>query len=188
MHLILIRHGEPDIEADDLSDPPLTPLGELQAASTAAYLSSTEIDAIYVSPQLRAQQTCRPLALHHGIEATTDIRIAEWDFEHGSYVPSWADEPMTREEATARFEAMRTPEFFTRVRAGFDDIIANNAGRTVAVVCHGGVIGVVVGDALEAGKSWITPNHASVTRMAANRAGTRTLLTFNEHHWVPSAS
>ncbi len=53
MGLIMIRHGEPDINADDLIEPPLTPLGERQAEATAEFLAKVTIDAIYVSPQLR---------------------------------------------------------------------------------------------------------------------------------------
>lgn len=186
MELILIRHGEPDIEAEDLSDPPLTPLGERQAESTATYLASADIDAIYVSPQLRAQQTMRPLAARHGIEPVTDTRIAEWDYEYGTYVPSWAFDEMTREEAMARFNDMQGPEFHGRVGAGFDDIIADNAGRTVAVVCHGGVIRSLIQSILGAKDTSLSAHHASVSRVAANRRGTRSVLTFNEHHWVPT--
>ena len=74
---------------EDLSDPPLTPLGERQAKATADHLAAASIDAIYVSPQLRAQQTVGPLATTHGLEPVTDVRIAEWDYEHGTYLPPW---------------------------------------------------------------------------------------------------
>lgn len=186
MDLILIRHGEPDIEAEDLSDPPLTPLGERQAEATAEYLAEAKIDAIYVSPQLRAQQTMKPLAARHGLEPITDVRIAEWDYEHGTYVPAWAFDVMTREEAMAKFNEMQGPEFHARVKAGFDDIIDDNAGRSVAVVCHGGVIRSLIQDILGAADTSLGANHASITRVAANRRGTRSLISFNEHNWIPT--
>lgn len=186
MDLILIRHGEPDIEAADLSDPPLTPLGERQADATAAFLADATIDAIYVSPQLRAQQTARPLAERHRMEPITDVRIAEWDYEHGTYVPAWAYDEMTREEAMAKFNEMQGPEFHGRVRAGFDDIIADNPSRTVAVVCHGGVIRSLIQEILNATDTSLGANHASISRVAANRRGTRSVISFNEHHWIPT--
>jgi probable phosphoglycerate mutase len=187
MDLILIRHGEPDINAEDLTDPPLTPLGERQAEATAEFLASSTIDAIYASPQLRAQQTMKPLVARHGIEPITDVRIAEWDYEYGTYVPSWANDPMTREEAIAKFNELQGPEFHARVKAGFDDIIAHNPSRTVAVVCHGGVIRSLFQDILNAEDTSLGANHASISRVAANRRGTRSIISFNEHHWIPTA-
>ena len=185
MDLILIRHGEPDITVDDLSDPPLTELGHRQAQATAEFLSSTHLDAIYVSPQRRAQQTSVPLLGQRGVAPITDERIAEWDYEHDSYVPPWIDDVMTREEAIARFQAMQTPEFHARVAAGMRDIIVNNPSRVVAVVCHGGVIGSLLNDILQADGRF-GPNHASITRVSANRRGTRSVISYNEHHWIPT--
>ncbi|MEM7095433.1 MAG: histidine phosphatase family protein [Actinomycetota bacterium] len=187
MELILIRHGEPDIHAEDLSDPPLTPLGVRQADATAKYLAGSTIDALYVSPQLRAQQTCAPLAERLGLTPATDPRIAEWDFEYGTYVPPWANDEMTREQAMARFAEMQTPEFHGRVREGMAEIIESNPGRTVAAVCHGGVIASLVRDILGSENTSLSAHHASITRVAANRKGTRSLLTFNEHNWVPTS-
>lgn len=186
MDLILIRHGEPDIEAEDLSDPPLTPLGHRQADATAAYLQGAELDAIYVSPQLRAQQTSHPLVGHHGIDPVTDMRIAEWDYEYGTYVPPWINDDMSREEFMARFNEMQTPAFHDRVKQGFEEIIGSNPSRRVAVVCHGGVIRSLLQDILGAQDTSLAPHHASITRVSANRRGTRSIITFNEHHWVPT--
>ncbi len=187
MDLILIRHGEPDIHADDLTDPPLTPLGERQAEATAVFLAEAAIDAIYVSPQLRAQQTMKPLVARHGLEPITDVRIAEWDYEHGTYVPAWANDPMTREEAMAKFNEMQGPEFHARVRAGFNDIIDHNPSRTVAVVCHGGVIRSLFQEILNTKDTSLGAHHASISRVAANRNGTRSIISFNEHHWIPTS-
>jgi broad specificity phosphatase PhoE len=186
--LILIRHGEPDVEADDLSDPPLTPLGERQADATAAFLADASIDALYVSPQLRAQQTMVPLAARHStLDPVTDVRIAEWDYEYGTYVPAFAYDDLTREEFMAKFNELQGPDFHARVRAGFDDIIRDNPGRTVAVVCHGGVIRSLIQEILGATDTSLGPNHASISRVAANRRGMRSLISFNEHHWIPTS-
>ncbi len=187
MDLILIRHGEPDIHAEDLSDPPLTPLGERQAVATAEFLADAALDAIYVSPQLRAQQTSKPLVAHHGIEPVTEMRIAEWDYEYGTYVPPWINDDMSREEFAQRFNDMQTPEFHARVKAGMDDIITGNPGSTVAVVCHGGVIRSLIQDMLGVKNTSLGAHHASITRVAANRRGTRSLISFNEHHWIPTS-
>lgn len=183
MDLYIIRHGEPDVTLEDLSDPPLTALGHRQAAATAKVLARTHFDAVYASPQRRAQQTAEPLVAGRELQAVTEERIAEFDYELGSYVTSATFEGMTRAEAMAKLMAYQGPPFQARVRAGFDDIIANHPGETVAAVCHGGVVNVMVREVLGADES-VGPHHASITRITASRSGIRSLTTFNEHHWL----
>lgn len=183
MELYLIRHGEPDVTLEDLSDPPLTELGHRQAAATAELLASTAFDAIYASPQQRAQQTAQPLVANRELELRTEERIAEFDYELGSYVRPDSFLGMTRQEAMDKLMEYQGPPFQNRVRAGFDDIIANHPGETVAAVCHGGVVNVMVREVLGATQP-VGPHHASLTRIAASRSGIRSLTTFNEHHWL----
>ncbi len=185
MELVIIRHGEPVVE-DDLVDPPLTPLGQRQAQATSDFLADSSFDAVYVSPQQRARQTAEPLVERHKMEPLVDARIAEYDYETGAYVPAWLRSDMTREETTAKFLEMMGPAFIARVNAGFDQIIDDNPGRSVAVVCHAGVIRSFLQQVLGAPDAWMLAHHASITRVAANRKGTRSLVTFNEHHWVPT--
>ena len=182
MHLIIIRHGEPDLTGD-LTDPPLTQLGQRQAVATASFLANNTIDAVYVSPQRRAQQTSVPLLATRSIDPTTDVRIAEFDYELGSYVSPASFEGMTREQAMDLLAEYQGPAFQDRLLAGFADIVAAHAGQTVAVVCHGGVINGIVSDVIES-KQPLAPHHASVTRVSASRSGVRSLITFNEHHWL----
>lgn len=183
MQLILIRHGEPDTTLDDLTDPPLTVIGRKQAEATAEQLAAEEIHALYVSPQLRALQTCEPLAATHQLTATTDERIAEFDYELGGYVTYKTFEGMDRAQVNAKFEELQGPAFQQRVMAGMNDIIKANRGSNVAVVCHGGVINVLLRSVLEAGKS-VGPDHASVTRIWASSKGVRSVETFNERTWL----
>ena len=183
MDLIIIRHGEPDLTGEDLSDPPLTELGERQAVATADFLATTPLTAVYVSPQRRAQQTSIPLLGERGIDPVTDERIAEFDYELGSYVSPATFEGMTRDEAITLLDQYQGPAFQRRVLSGFSQIVQNHPGETVAVVCHGGVINAVVKDVLES-KHPVGPRHASITRVAASRSGVRSLTSFNEHNWL----
>jgi len=77
--LLLLRHGEPDWVPHDVAvnDPELTPFGRAQADAAAAALASERIDAIYVSPYARAQQTAAPLAERTGVEPVTVDDLAE---------------------------------------------------------------------------------------------------------------
>ncbi|MEM7324042.1 MAG: histidine phosphatase family protein, partial [Actinomycetota bacterium] len=66
--LILVRHGQqqwPDPETatvGDWVDPPLSDLGEQQAAAVAKYLSDEPITAVYSSELKRAFDTGRAIA------------------------------------------------------------------------------------------------------------------------------
>ncbi len=185
MQLLIIRHGEPDISREEFHrDPPLTELGLRQAEATAKYLREEHLDAVYISPQRRAQQTAVPLLASRSVHTTTDERLAEFDYELGSYLAPGDLQNVSRAEALARLSELQGPEFRGRVMAAFDDIISANPSRTVAVVCHGGVTNVLVGSVLDAAQP-VSPHHASVTRVMASSAGVRSMHTFNEHHWVP---
>jgi len=185
MELYLIRHGEPDTSLEDLSDPPLTELGHRQAAATAQILAPVSFDAVYVSPQRRAQQTCEPLVAGRPVSSTTEVRIAEFDYEHGSYFTRDSFPGLDRAGMLQKLKELQGPEFQSRVLAGMNDIIANHAGHKVAVVCHGGVINVMFRHVVGA-EGMVAPRHASVTRIEAARSGQRSLTTFNEHHWILS--
>lgn len=76
----LIRHGEPDwtpASGRAVSDPSLTPLGIAQAKATARSLASEGVEAIYVSPYRRAQETAGALAEITGIPPVTVDGLAE---------------------------------------------------------------------------------------------------------------
>jgi len=72
MELILVRHGQPAWVTPDgrgRNDPGLTELGHAQAKEAAARLADTEdlpgrgdVDRLYVSPAVRAQETAAPIA------------------------------------------------------------------------------------------------------------------------------
>lgn len=72
MELILVRHGQPAWTTPDgkgRNDPGLTELGHAQAKEAAARLADTEdlpgrgdVDRLYASPAVRAQETAAPIA------------------------------------------------------------------------------------------------------------------------------
>jgi broad specificity phosphatase PhoE len=78
--ITLLRHGEPDWAPDEdgptVRHPGLTPYGRRQAEASARAIARERLDAIYVSPYPRAQETARPLAEATGLEPTTveDLR------------------------------------------------------------------------------------------------------------------
>jgi probable phosphoglycerate mutase len=154
----------------------------------AAYLGSERIDAVYTSPLRRASETAEPLARVLGLSPIVEPDVAEFDRESNEYVP------IEELKATGdpRFHAVTAGfaegfedrvAFGARVLTALDRIIDTNPGRTVAVVCHGGVINVflaaVLGVTLE-GPGFFYPNYTSIHRVAASRSGVRSVVTVNE--------
>lgn len=66
MRLVIIRHGDPNYSIDSL-----TPRGFAEAEALADRVAKMDIDAIYLSPLGRAQDTARPFLEKMGSEAVT---------------------------------------------------------------------------------------------------------------------
>lgn len=146
--VLLVRHAEPDEDARGRCygrlDVGLSPAGLASAKHLAESLGDVELEAVYVSPRLRAVQTAAAL----GVMPTVDERLRELDFgelegrtydEIGREQPElfrrWMDTPtLVRFPGGESFAELRE-----RVAAAMGDIVAVDH-RTVALVSHGGVI------------------------------------------------
>jgi len=167
----LIRHGEPDWTPADgraVSDPSLTPLGVAQARAVAQVLAGEGIEAIYVSPYRRAQETAAALAEITGIPPVTVDGLAEVGV---------AVDGLTQEEVDRYFvEGSRRPlaehwegwpgaetfhDFQYRVTAAVTDVLGRHGCRPlqrreftiwdlpekkprIALVAHGGTNAVAL--------------------------------------------
>jgi broad specificity phosphatase PhoE len=151
--LFLLRHGEVESRYQrrfgGRIDMELSPLGHAQAAALAKYFESRQLDAIYCSPMKRAQQTLAPLIQHYKIQPTTIRDFCEvhfgdwtglsWQELHDKYQISafqWLE--MLDKAAVPNGECSQT--FRTRIEPGLKQILENHSGQNVAVMCHGGVI------------------------------------------------
>jgi len=190
VELILIRHALPERRevSDGPADPELTPEGHAQAEHMTDYLSSESIQAVYTSPMRRARQTAAPLGRRLGLEPVVVDDVAEWDRNSSAYVPI----EQLKAEGDPRFYevlgnqwdgADPVEEFEARVKAALDDLIAQHAGDTIVVVCHGGVINLYLAIVLgltEQRTGFFYPNYTSIHRVAASRSGVRSVVTVNE--------
>src|ERR1700675_4223076 len=83
--LWLVRHGETGWSLSgqhtSSTDLPLTAEGELKAAEVGKRLAGKKFSAVYVSPMIRARETCRIAGYADGAMITDDLR--EWNY--GSY-------------------------------------------------------------------------------------------------------
>jgi 2,3-bisphosphoglycerate-dependent phosphoglycerate mutase len=187
--LLLIRHAEPVriVDADGPADPPLVDRGREQADRLAAWLHDEPLDDIWSSPMRRAMETAAPVAAAHSLEVVVDDELAEFDREATSYIPMEELKATKDERFFAMFEGrledfdVDPVEFRAGVVAAVERIIAANPSRTVAVVCHGGVINAYVGHILGIERPlWFEPIYTGITRVAASRQGARSLVTLNE--------
>jgi broad specificity phosphatase PhoE len=184
MELLLVRHARPlRVESvDGPADPPLSPLGQRQAAALAAWLAdpaSGRIDAVYTSPLRRAAETAAPLADALRLDARPEPGLAEYDAEALAYIPieelQAAGDPRWK-ELPPDIEG-----FQARVMDGVDRLCAAHATQRVVLVCHGGVINVIVSSVLGLGASMLfLPGYTSVSRVLVASSGPRSLASLNE--------
>lgn len=196
MELILVRHAQPIWLHDGLGldDPPLTALGRRQAARLGEVAAGwSEIEALWVSPLLRARQTAAPLSAALGLEPVELPWLAEVGLppREGRTVEDL--EPVLkgfRRRGVAAWwegfpggEDLRT--FVQRVGGGLGETLAARGARRrevmglwsgvaregrVVVVCHAGTIAVLMSHLLSLPQvpwAWerFPVGHASVTRL-----------------------
>jgi broad specificity phosphatase PhoE len=197
MELLLIRHALPiRIEGEEgtAADPELDTRGHEQARALAAYLADERIDALYVSPMRRAVQTAEPVAATLGLDPIFDDELAEFDRQSHFYIPieelkqekdeRWNDLVEGRWGADGEVD----PQTFKAVVVeAVERVIAANAGRTVAVVCHGGVINAYYAHMLGLDfPMFFEPAYTSISRVLASSRGHRQVKSINEHAHVRS--
>jgi broad specificity phosphatase PhoE len=80
--IVLVRHGETEWSRDhkhtSYTDLPLTEIGAEQARALGKRLAGHDFDAVFVSPRLRATQTCELAGFGARGEVLDDLR--EWDY------------------------------------------------------------------------------------------------------------
>ena len=152
-NLYLIRHGEAlGAVRDMIGDTALSPLGVTQAEHLRDRLAATgEIaaDVLIASTFVRARQTAEIIAPALGLPVVFDDEVQE--FRDG------AAEGMRLDEYRAKFGEINPREtpfrpvapdgeswghFAFRVAMALDRITRQYEGKTIVIVCHGGVIGV----------------------------------------------
>jgi 2,3-bisphosphoglycerate-dependent phosphoglycerate mutase len=191
MDLLIVRHGRPVRDErgthEGPADPGLSTVGHEQAQIVADVLAGEDIDHIVSSSMARAHETAMPLALKLGYEIELSDDLRESDHNSSAYVPV---EEISSESSIAvayRQDPMQAifegdyEGFRDRVMRGFDSIIEGQAGKTVAVFCHGMVtavfIQVIMGMPEPLG---IRPDYTGITRIQASAKGHRTLRSVNE--------
>jgi probable phosphoglycerate mutase len=146
--LSLVRHGQTDWNVQrriqGASDIPLNATGKQQALAAGRALALRKWDGIFASPLSRAMDTARIIAADTGLgEPEPLAEVAERRYGDA--------EGLTGEEILARFpEGVAVPgqetrdEVVARALPALDELAAANAGRSLIIVSHGGVIASLV--------------------------------------------
>lgn len=164
--IVLVRHGQsipyvsgqPFPVVDGHGDPPLSPRGLHQAQLVGERLATEPISAIYVSTLTRTHQTAAPLAERLDIDPVVEPDLREvflGDYEAGLFreLAAIGDDPaVQRMRETGDWGAIPNAESNAELRARTTPVIERLARQhpdeMIAVVCHGGVIGVLLAHAM----------------------------------------
>jgi len=153
-HILLIRHGETDWNAEGRIQGqlqvPLNGRGFAQAQALGRFLRTSPFDAVYSSDLLRARQTAEAIVRNSGDEIRYDARLREWDlgvlsgllrseveqqqpFAYRIRRDYLVDEPIPGGESIR--------QRYERVMEAVCDMVAAHPGATLVVVSHGGPVG-----------------------------------------------
>jgi broad specificity phosphatase PhoE len=163
--ILLVRHGataETEVQRyPSVQDLPLSHGGRAQAAALAGILQRVAFDAVFASPSQRARETAATLVTPRELELQIIPELAEMGFGQlggmsfaealqafPEVLKSWAENPF---EVTLP-EGEPFLDFVGRVRRVRRQLTREWAGRTIAVVAHGGVI--AAWRCLEEGRPW----------------------------------
>lgn len=174
---LIIRHGETDWNVagrlQGWRDSPLSATGRAQAAAVAARLAGEAIDALVASDLGRTQATAAPIAAALGLAIESDPRLRERCYGVFEGL-TWAEIEQRHAEAYRRLAARDQDygvqegesgiQFRSRIFDAFERLAARHGEARVAVVTHGGVLGIVYrrahGIALELPRTFAVPNAA----------------------------
>ena len=156
--LLLIRHAEVEARYQGVFggriDMELSPRGHQQAAALAKYLQLRPLSAIYASPMKRVQQTLVPLLVNGTpkpviLQDLREVDFGDWtglaweeiQARFGISAFAWLEQLEC--DGIANAESAETLQ--ERVEPCLRQILAAHAGQQVAVVCHGGIIRMLLG-------------------------------------------
>jgi len=163
--IILIRHGETLWNLRKrycgFIDASLNNKGKSQAAYLRSKLKGEKVHKVYSSDRKRAIQTAKIIFKDLEIEKIPDLREMHFGVFEGlthreitkkypGIYKKWLDEPFSVLIPAA--EDLNS--FKRRVVSVFKKIILLNHNKTIAVVCHGGTIGMFICNILKTKDFW----------------------------------
>jgi len=199
--ILLVRHGEQqffdNIPLGQAYDAPLSSLGRRQAEAVGQRLAPARLGRVYSSDMVRAHDTARAIAGHHGLTPVVLPGLREIDLWQRAPQDKGLLDLYSREQLADIYrEVTRSRKhnaypycedvdsFRARVFAAIDQVVDESTGMRVVVACHGGVINAVLSTVLGSAFDHLVSVHhtsISVLRAADTR---RVLLTINDYSHV----
>ena len=146
MKLYCARHGKTEWTAKDQvqgrTDNPLNPEGIAQAERLAESCRDLGIDLIISSPLIRAAETARAVSIATGAPVITDVRLIEQDYGIYEGQHRFCDGFLQNKRQFAyRYPGGESMMMLAqRVYDLLDEVKEQHSGKTVMLVCHGGVL------------------------------------------------
>lgn len=197
--IYLLRHGEVEGAATRRFighlDVRLSPLGERQCAAQAARLRSTALAAVFASDLGRARRSAEIIGAPHGlapivVPALREMAMGRWEGLTAAEIR--AREPEAFADWMARVGEFpfpggeSVPDLVARAAPAFEAILAAHAGRSIAIVAHGGtnrallcrILGLPLDRLLAFGQDYgaLTVLHAAGGRYVLRRLNERPVL------------
>lgn len=155
--LYLIRHAEVEAKYHRVFggriDMDLSPRGHEQAEALARYVTRHAFHTVYASPMKRVQQTLKPMSA--GLAKAPVIREELREVDFGDWTGlGWGD--VFNKYSISAFQWLEQIEcagipngecrstFAARVEPCLRSIISEHRAEPVAIVCHGGVIRMIL--------------------------------------------
>ncbi|MCM3500507.1 histidine phosphatase family protein [Microbacterium sp. P26] len=184
-YIYLVRHGEHQDAEHGLTDGPLSPRGQRQAALLADRLSGLPLDAVWHSPLERAAQTARAVA-ERLPSVSPESSALLFDCIPTGMTPETpaAYEPFFGSVTDAEIEAGRA-----QMADATAEFLARKAGEVhELVITHNFVISWFVREVLQAPDwRWMTINQAycGLTVIAQKKGRPWTLMSHNDLAHLP---
>ncbi|MCP9949453.1 histidine phosphatase family protein [Actinomadura madurae] len=195
--VLLIRHGasapaHPDRPfplVNGQGDPELAPEGREQAERVAERLAGEDLDALYVTPLRRTEETAAPLARRLGLRPKVEtglreVHLGEWEGGLFRKMVAENDPVAQRMFAEERWDVIPGAEdseaFAARVEESLTRLAAAHAGGRIAVFTHGGVIAQALASATGARPfAFLAPDNGSISRLV-RLGGLASIRGFND--------
>ena len=164
--LLLIRHGESDGNAQrkfsGFQDVNLTEKGIWQAKRLARRLEGVQVDAVYCSDLKRARHTAEIIFGDRGEDIVVSPNLREINFgtwegltfeeiklKEGAKFTSWMENPDEKSIIPqGESLAILNDRVMTEVNRILEEHKNEEKDKTIAIVCHGGAIRVILCNAL----------------------------------------
>lgn len=194
--IVAIRHGQTAWNAESRLqgqlDIPLNPLGRAQAARLAEALRDEGLELVVSSDLGRAADTARALAEPLALPLHFDPGLRERGFgtmegrtfqQIDEETPDWGRRWRGRDPDFEPPGGERLSDFYSRSIAAVEALARAHAGRSIALVTHGGVLDCLYRAAarieLQAGRTWQLGN-AAINRLLHTPEGF-VLVGWNDH-------